>query len=190
MSFMGYELAVNPEVQEKLFEEIQESERELNGKKLSYEKLQSLKYLDQVVSEVLRKWPPAPGTDRICVKDYVLEYDDRRVVIEKGINLMIPVRAIHHDPEFFPNPEKFDPERFSNENKGSIREFTYLPFGVGPRNCIGSRFALMEVKAIFYYLLINFKINVSAKTQIPLQFAKSPVGLKTEKGIWLNLDPR
>jgi cytochrome P450 family 9 len=190
MSFMGYELAINPEVQQKLFEEIQDTERELNGKLISYEKIQNLKYLDQVVCEVLRKWPPAPATDRICVKDYVLEYDDKRIVVEKGMVLLFPIWGIQHDPKYFPNPEKFDPERFNDENKGSIEEYTYLPFGVGPRNCIGSRFALMEMKTIFYYLLLNFKINTSEKTQIPLKFAKIPVGLKTEKGIWIELEPR
>lgn len=62
--------------------------------------------------------------------------------------------------------------------------------GVGPRNCIGSRFALMEMKTVFYYLLLNFSIEVTKKTQIPLKYDKTPVGLKTEKGIWIALKPR
>jgi cytochrome P450 family 9 len=60
MGFMGYELAVNPGVQQKLFEEIQESEANMNGKTINYEQIQALKYLDQVVCETLRKWPAAP----------------------------------------------------------------------------------------------------------------------------------
>ena len=60
------------------------------------------------------------------------------IVIEEGIGIMLPIYPLHHDPEFFPDPEKFDPERFSDENKKNIRPYTYLPFGSGPRNCIGN----------------------------------------------------
>jgi cytochrome P450 family 9 len=95
MGFMGYELACNPEIQQKLYEEIAEAERAQEGKPLTYEKLQGLMYLDQVICEVLRKWPPAPGTDRICVKDYDLEFDDKKITIEKDINFMIPIWGIH-----------------------------------------------------------------------------------------------
>lgn len=190
MNFMAHELAVNPDVQQKLYDEIVETERDLNGQSVTYEKLQTMKYMDQVVCEVLRKWPPAPLTDRICVKDYELDYDGRKIVIEKGTNFFVPIWAIQNDPDYFPNPNKFEPDRFSDENKGNIQEYTYIPFGVGPRNCIGSRFALMEIKTIFYYLLRQFKINVTSKTQIPLQLKKIPVGLKTEKGVWVELQPR
>lgn len=190
MSFLAYELSVNPDIQQKLYDEIVETERDLNGQSVSYERLQAMKYLDQVVCEILRKWPPAPLTDRICVKNYELEVDGRRIVIEKGKNFFVPVWAIHNDPNYFPDPNKFDPERFSDENRSNIQEYTYIPFGVGPRNCIGSRFALMEIKTIFYYLLLKFKIGVTSKSQIPLEIKKVPVGLKTEKGVWVELQPR
>ncbi|KAJ6619975.1 putative cytochrome P450 9f2 [Pseudolycoriella hygida] len=190
MTFMAYELAINPDVQQNLYEEIVETDNLLNGLSVTYDKLQNMKYMDQVVCEVLRKWPSAPLTDRICIKDYELEYDGKKILIEKGKNFLIPIWAIHNDPNYFPDPSKFDPERFSDENKRSIREYTYLPFGTGPRNCIGSRFALMEIKTIFYYLLLQFKVSVTSKTQIPLQLKKVPVALKTEKGVWVELQPR
>lgn len=129
-------------------------------------------------------------TDRVCVKDYDVNVDGKTFTIEKDKVIMIPVFAFHRDPKYFPNPMKFDPERFSDENKHNIDPDTYLPFGIGPRNCIGSRFALMELKTIFYYLLKNFRFEVTAKTQIPLEFAKIPVGVKSEKGIWVGLKPR
>jgi cytochrome P450 family 9 len=129
-------------------------------------------------------------TDRISVKDYNFDYEGQKFIIEKGQNFMIPINGYHHDPNFFPEPDKFIPERFSEDNRGSIDPDTYLPFGIGPRNCIGSRFALMEVKTIFYYLLKNFSLEVNEKTQIPLKLNPSPVGLKTEKGIWVGLKPR
>jgi len=190
MGFMGYELAINPDVQEKLLEEIKSMEEKLAGKTVNYEQIQGMKYMDQVVCETLRKWPPAPMTDRICVKDYEVEVDDKKFVIEKGYNFIIPIMGFHRDPKYFPDPLRFDPERFNDENRGSIDPDTYLPFGLGPRNCIGSRFALMEIKTVFYYLLLNFSIEVNAKTQIPLKFALNPIGMKTEKGIWISLKPR
>lgn len=190
MAFTAYELVANPDVQEKLIEEVDATFKKLEGKDLTYEELQKMKYLDQVVSEVLRIWPAAPATDRLCVKDFTFEYDGKSVLIEKGISLMIPIIGFHKDEKYFPNPNKFDPDRFSDENKHNINLNTYLPFGIGPRNCIGSRFALLEVKTIFYYLLLNFTINACEKTQIPLKLAKQPFGIKTEKGIWVQFKPR
>lgn len=128
--------------------------------------------------------------DRSCVKDYRFQVDDLDFTIEKGRTCFIPIFAYHRDPNFFPDPMKFDPDRFSDENKHNIDPDTYLPFGIGPRNCIGSRFALMEVKTIFYYLLKNFSFEVTAKSQIPLQLATSLVSVKPEKGVWVGLKPR
>nr|ARO50431.1 cytochrome P450 [Chironomus tentans] len=190
MTFMAYELVANQDIQQKLYEEIAQVEEELEGGMLTYERIQSMKYMDQVVSEALRKWPPAPVTDRICTKDYQVSYDDKKFIIEKGISFLIPIWGIHNDPRYFPNPEKFDPERFSDENKKNIQDSTYLPFGSGNRNCIGSRFALMEMKTVFYYLLLNFKFAVTEKTKIPLAFNKIPVGIKIENGVWIGLEPR
>jgi cytochrome P450 len=87
------------------------------------------------IAESLRKYPPAGFTDRVCTKSFTLPGTD--VVIEKGITVMIPMYPLHRDPEYFPNPNKFDPERFSDENKKNIKPYTYLPFGSGPHNCIG-----------------------------------------------------
>lgn len=129
-------------------------------------------------------------TDRICVKDYILKFDDKVLHIDRDVTCFIPIWNFHRDPKYFPNPEKFDPDRFNESNRGSIDPDTYLPFGVGPRNCIGSRFALMELKTIFFYLLLNFSFEVCDKTEIPLKFAKIPIGIKPENGIWLALKPR
>lgn len=129
MTFMAYELMANPECQRKLQDEIDEVASHLSGKKVNYEQIQSMKYMDQVVCETLRMWPAAPMVDRLCVKDYVMEYDDIKFTIEKGKNFYIPIHGIHHDERYFKNPDKFDPERFSDENKGDIDPDTYLPFG-------------------------------------------------------------
>lgn len=110
--------------------------------------------------------------------------------VDKDVSLMIPVWNFHRDPKYFPNPGKFDPDRFSEENRDKIDPDTYLPFGVGPRNCIGSRFALMELKTIMYHLLLKFTFEANEKTQIPLQLAKIAFGIRPENGIWVSLKPR
>ncbi|XP_053683464.1 probable cytochrome P450 9f2 [Sabethes cyaneus] len=191
MAFLTYELTINPDIQNRLYEEIKETEQSLNGKPLCYEVLQKMTYMDMVVSEALRMWPPAVVSDRFCVKDYV--YDDgagTRFKIEKNQTIWIPTIAIHSDPKYYPNPAKFDPERFNEENRSKINAGAYLPFGVGPRNCIGSRLALMEVKLILYFLLKDFSLEPTEKTQIPLQMSKNLFALQADKGVWLEIKPR
>lgn len=190
MSFMAHELTCNQDIQEELYQEIHSMNEDLEGKPINYEQVQSLKYLDQVICETMRKWPAAPMTDRVCVKDYEAEANGKKFTMEEGSNILIPIYGLHHDPEYFPEPERFNPDRFSEENRKSVDPDTYLPFGIGPRNCVGSRFALMEMKTVIYYLLLNFRFKVTEKTQIPLKLAKNPIGLKTEKGIWIAMEPR
>uniref|UniRef100_A0A336ME61 CSON014165 protein n=1 Tax=Culicoides sonorensis TaxID=179676 RepID=A0A336ME61_CULSO len=190
MSFVAYELAVNKDVQEKLIDEIDQVSSDLSGKKLTYDTLQKMKYIDMVVTESLRKWAPAEITDRVCVKDYKMKNDQgQEFTIKKDQNVWFPISGFHYDPKYFENPEKFDPERFSDENKDKINPAAYMPFGVGPRNCIGSRFALMEIKVALYYLLLNFTLEVTEKTQIPLKLKKG-FAQQAENGIWLKLKPR
>ncbi|XP_059610426.1 probable cytochrome P450 9f2 [Phlebotomus argentipes] len=189
MCFTAYELAANPEVQQRLIEEVDATKEMLGGKPVTYDALHNMKYLDMVISESLRQWPPSPGADRKCVKHYTFKSDDIDFEMNEGEGIMIPIYGLHHDPKHFPDPFKFDPERFSDENKDKITPFTYLPFGVGPRNCIGSRFALMETKAIIYYILTKFTFEVSEKTQVPMKL-KAGVTLQPEKGFWVHLKPR
>lgn len=134
-----HELAENPNVQTRLMEEIDEVRAQLDGKPLSYDVLQKMQYLDMVVSETLRKWPPTIVTDRVCTKPYQMvdQTNGHTVKFEVGDSIWIPILGLHRDPKYFPNPLVFDPERFSAENRVNIQPLTYVPFGVGPRNCIG-----------------------------------------------------
>jgi len=88
-----------------------------------------------VFLETLRFYPPAVATDRICHIDYKIPGTD--FVLKKGEGVLIPILGLHHDPEFYPQPEKFNPERFSPKNKNKINPYAFLAFGQGPRNCIG-----------------------------------------------------
>ncbi|KXJ73267.1 hypothetical protein RP20_CCG016130 [Aedes albopictus] len=190
LTFLTYELALNPEIQQRLYDEVMETESNLDGKPLTYEVLQQMQYMDMVISESLRKWPPGIVGDRYCTKDYHYKDSAGSFVIEKGKSVWIPSIAIHNDPRYYPNPDKFDPERFSEENKSKINPAAYIPFGAGPRNCIGSRLALMEMKMIVYYLLREFSFEPTEKTQIPLRLTMSGFTLQGEKGVWLEFKPR
>ena len=88
-----------------------------------------------ISTETLRKYPPVPFLTRECMQTTKLR--DTDLVLEKGLQIMLPIRALHHDPNYYPNPDKFDPERFSEEEKSKRPHFTFLPFGEGPRLCIG-----------------------------------------------------
>ncbi|CAG9824138.1 unnamed protein product [Phaedon cochleariae] len=192
MCFLAYELVANPEIQDKLREEISKTLEMCKGK-LTYEALVNMKYMDMVFSEVLRKWPINIATDRVCTKPYTIEPvlpDEQPVHLEKGTYILFPQYGIQHDPELYPEPERFDPERFNDENKANIKPCSYLPFGLGPRNCIGSRFALLEVKILFFNVLANFDIVPVEKSTIPIVLAKSMFYLGSEGGFWFGLKRR
>ncbi|CAO1343924.1 unnamed protein product [Diamesa tonsa] len=191
MMFMGYEIAINPEVQTILLQEIDDLLESLNGKLPSYEDIQKMEYLDCVVSESLRLWSPVLFLDRICTKALTIEDSDgTKVKIEVNDGVFFPINSLHMDPNYFPNPTKFEPERFSVANRDNIKPFTYLPFGVGPRNCIGSRFALMEIKALFFSILSHFRLEVSSKTEIPLQIKADTFQFRPKNGIWVQMKSR
>ena len=95
----------------------------------------TLPYLEMVSAEALRKYPLLHFLDREAEEDFQLA--DTNVTIEKNTPIIIPLSALHMDPTYYPDPEFFNPERFSPENKRKIPSFAYIPFGEGPRNCIG-----------------------------------------------------
>lgn len=133
-----FNLAKNPDIQEELYREINEVSATLNGKQVTYEALHKMKFLDMVLSEGLRIQPPAPQIDRCCSKDYTMDLGNgKSVEIKKGEIIFLPYYLLHNDSKYFPNPEEFNPYRFSDENKDSIVTGSYLPFGLGPRACIG-----------------------------------------------------
>lgn len=188
---MAYELAVNPDIQEELVKEINEVKEQLSNKPVIYEALHKMKFLDMVVSETLRKWPPAPQAgNRITTKPYT--FTDRKghvVKLNPGDNIFFPVVALHYDEKYWPNPKKFDPYRFDDSNKKNIHPGTYLPFGIGRRACIGSRFALMESKLLIFEILRNFSIEVCEKTPSKILFeGVFPAVLKTH--VYVELKPR
>lgn len=148
-------------------------------------------HLDMVLSETLRLYPPVPFLDRRCNQKTIIENSDgTKVELQQGDGIYFPVTCIHHDEKYYLDPQRFDPERFSPENRLSIKPFSYLPFGVGQRNCIGSRFAIMEIKALFVSTLSNFTIEKSSRTEIPLQLKPDAFQNRPKNGVWLTLNKK
>ena len=163
LSTTAYQLALYPEIQEKLRKEICRYS-ELNPSASLYELSHGIEYLDCVINETMRLYPPAHQLNRECGQDYEVN----GISIPKGIEIVIPFYALHHDPDAWPEAEKFDPERFRGPAKDTRHPYQFLPFGAGPRNCIGMRFALMEIKIALVKILTKYKFVRSPETQVPL----------------------
>jgi len=184
--FMQYELAINPDIQNKLKAEIEDVLKDTNGKP-TYEAVNDMKYLDAVINETLRLYPPSTFLDRICVKDFEMPPatpDGEPFTIKPGECIWFPSYALHRDSKYFPEPEKFNPDRFLNSN---VDNSIYIPFGMGPRICIANRFALMKIKIMMFYLLSRCDLEPDVKTKVPMILDKKTVLITSDGGFWLKL---
>nr|XP_019964488.1 PREDICTED: cytochrome P450 3A27-like [Paralichthys olivaceus] len=169
LNLLAYNLALNPAAMRRLQEEIDATFP--NKGSVQCEPLMQMDYLDCVVNESLRLYPPSARIDREAKETVAV----KGITIPKGMVVMIPVYALHRDPELWPEPEEFRPDRFSKENKQNIHPYAFLPFGIGPRNCMGMRFAMLMVKLALVEVLQNYSFSVCEETEIPLQM--DPQGL-------------
>ncbi|XP_077763952.1 cytochrome P450 3A12-like isoform X4 [Canis aureus] len=183
LCLLMYELATHPDVQQKLQKEIDATFP--NKAAPTYDTLVQMEYLDMVLNESLRLYPITGRLVRVCKKDVEIS----GVFIPKGTVVMVPTFTLHQDPDIWPEPEKFQPERFSKKNKDSINPYTYLPFGTGPRNCLGMRFAIMNMKLALIKVLQNFSFKPCKETQIPLKLSSQGL-IRPEEPIVLNVEPR
>ncbi|XP_060651793.1 probable cytochrome P450 6a14 [Drosophila nasuta] len=186
MGFCLYELAMQQDVQQRLRDEIESVCEEVSNGELTYEAMNQMPYLEKVLLETLRKHSLLPHLQRIAAEDYKVPGTDK--IIEKGTTLLIPVHNIHHDPEIYPDPDRFDPSRFEPEAIKARHPYAYLPFGDGPRNCIGDRFGKMQAKIGLVSLLRHFKFGVSDRTEIPLIFSNDGFLRNSKHGIHLKVE--
>uniref|UniRef100_A0A914C730 Cytochrome P450 n=1 Tax=Acrobeloides nanus TaxID=290746 RepID=A0A914C730_9BILA len=133
---------------------------------IDYDDITKLKYINQVVQETLRMYPPAARSNRLCTKPITIN----GIHFDKDVAFSIPVYAIHHDEKYYPDPYKFDPDRFAPEEKAKRDPLTYLPFGYGPRNCIGMRFAYFEIWMTLAHLLKNYRFySIPGSPDLPIK---------------------
>ncbi len=138
-----------------------------------------MKYLDNVLSEILR-FGTVTEAYRICTKPWKIP--DTNITIPKGMRVQIPNVGIHMSNEYYEDPETFNPDRFDERSRIKLAsEGIYLPFGLGPRQCMGINVARMEMKMLYVTLLKNFKVEPSSTTKVPLKIAGDGM-LKIEGG--------
>ncbi|XP_037088112.1 thromboxane-A synthase-like [Pollicipes pollicipes] len=181
----SYLLAKNQHVQEKLYQEI--SEQLPADEEMRYDQLASLPYLDQVLCESMRLYPP--------VVTFVSRHSPEPTSLgpyrlPAGTNILAPVWSIHHDPAVWPDPEKFDPDRFSKEQREGRHPMAWLAFGAGPRNCLGMRFGMLESKMALVRLVRRYRLEMGESTPHELSFVVPTVTLCTKGEIKLNMTPR
>jgi len=183
LSTLCYNLVKNPEILEKLTEEVDDILESFDGK-VDHETIANMPFLDACIKEDLRMFPPVARNDRVCVKDW----EEEGLSISKGINIAIPIYVIHHNPEYWPEPELFKPERFFKENASNVIPYAWLPFGSGPRACIGERFAMTEIKIAMVKLLQKFQLESDEITK--LELLKGDVSMTAFDKIYINMYKR
>ncbi|XP_013112023.2 cytochrome P450 6a9 [Stomoxys calcitrans] len=185
LGFALYELAQNQEVQDKGRQEVLEKLAKHN-QEFSYECMKEMQYLQQIILETLRLYTVLPVINRLALEDYVVP-GNPRYVIKKGMPVLIPAGALHRDERYYPNPLVFNPDHFSADKVANRDSILYLPFGEGPRNCIGLRFGKMQTMVGLALLLKHFKFSTCAETQKPLTLCKKSFLISTDRGIYLKV---
>ena len=159
LTWTWFLLSQYPEVETKLHQEL---ETVLGGRNPTLDDLPHLPYTEMIVKEAMRLYPPAFALTRDTIADTVIG----GYPIKKGNAVMVNIYGVHRDARFFPNPEYFEPERFSPDNEKHIPKYAYLPFGGGPRVCIGNAFAMMEARLVLATVAQHYRLSVEPGHQV------------------------
>ncbi|XP_045782944.1 cytochrome P450 6a2-like [Maniola jurtina] len=181
LSFCLYELAKDVDLQTRLRTEIKESLERYNG--LNYEAVCGMRLAAQTYLETLRLHPPTPLTTRLCTVPCTLPGTDLKLKAREAV--IIPIHCIQKDSKYFPDPDKFDPERFRDD----LNPKGFIAFGDGPRSCPGARYAQLMVVAGLATILDNFVVEPCARTTPSIQYDPRSVMLKNKGSIWLRFRP-
>jgi cytochrome P450 len=180
LAWTWYLLTQNPEVEQRVFEELDEV---LGDRAPTLEDLGEMRYLNRVLDEVLRLYPPTWMLARRALREDVIS----GYRIPAGSLVYFSPYMVHRHPAHWPEPERFDPERFLPEHNESRTRFAYFPFGGGPRQCIGSSFAMMELQLILAVGLRRFRPRLAPGHQVS---PKLMITLRPREGVKLVLEPR
>ncbi|MEO8607033.1 MAG: cytochrome P450 [Chloroflexota bacterium] len=175
-----YLLSQNPDADAKLYEELHSV---LGGRTPTMAVLPKLVYTDMVVKETMRMYPPAFAITR----EVAAAFELNGYAIPKGSILLMSQYVMHHDPRYFPEPDRFQPERFAPEYEDHLPKYAYFPFGGGPRICIGNQFAQMEAVLVLATIMESFHMSLMpGQTIVP-----SPlITLRPKYGLQMTLTAR
>ncbi|XP_026740676.1 cytochrome P450 6B5-like [Trichoplusia ni] len=186
LSFTLFELAKNPEKQAKVIEEVDAYLRR-HDNKLEYECVAEVPYLEACVDEAMRLYPVLGVVSREAQENYMFPSG---LTIEKGMRVHIPLYRLHTNPDFFPDPLEYRPERFYGEEKRNIKPYTYMPFGEGPRTCLGMRFARMQMAAGLITIFKKYRVELAPGMKTHLDFNPTSLITASTKDIRLKFIER
>lgn len=181
ISFCLYEISRHPEVQKRLVQEIHEVLGDDTQRPVTLRDLGELKYMENAIKESLRLHPPVPMIGRWFAED--VEIRGKR--IPAGTNFTVGIYVLLRDPEYFDSPDEFRPERFEADVP-QTHPYAYIPFSAGPRNCIGQKFAMLEMKSTISKLLRHFELLPLG----PDPRLSMNIVLRSANGVHLGLKPR
>ncbi|XP_054157182.1 cytochrome P450 3A11-like [Oppia nitens] len=167
-----HSLAINQDCQQKLYDEVKKFDGQYD-----YEIIAQMPYLEACVAETLRVYTTLSASSRIASQDYTI--GDTGITLPKGSMVNFDIQSVHYNPDYYPEPDRWNPERFMPYNRDKLVPYTYMPFGLGPRNCVGMRFALMEIKTAVAYLVNKYRFVRTDKTDESLIAKKFEIVLTT-----------
>ena len=181
LTWTWYALSQNPDVEARLHEELDEV---LRGRVPTLADLPNLPYTLMVIKEAMRLYPPAwILSARTAMEDVTIG----QYTVPKGTSVTVAPYALHRLPRYFPDPERFDPERFSPEREKLIPKYAYLPFGAGPRVCIGNSFALMEAQLILATIAQQYRLHLVPNQEVKMAMQ---ITLSPQNGLKMRLESR
>ena len=176
-----YLLSEHPEVEARLHAEIDEVLSE--GHSATFDDLPRLKYTEKVLAESMRLYPPTWRLVRRAIRDFPVGNQ----TIPAGALVVVCQYAMHRNPRYYPEPERFDPERFTSEAKASRPKFSYFPFGGGPRHCMGEPFAMMEGVILLASLARQWRLRLVPGHKVELRAEHL---LRASNGMLMRLEKR
>ncbi|XP_014605375.1 PREDICTED: probable cytochrome P450 6a13 [Polistes canadensis] len=187
LSFICFELSIHYEVQEKVRKEIRDVLAK-HGGELTYDSLKEMTYMDQVINESQRLNTLLDMMGKICTNNIQLKGNDGLTCqVEPGTKILIPIHCLQRDPKYWINPEGFDPDRWNNEKKADVNKYCFLPFGEGPRICVGLRMGLLQIKAALVTLLSKYRIERNPRTSYPVKIGLWGILSTPVEGLWVYL---
>ncbi|KAA0202930.1 Cytochrome P450 CYP4V32 [Hyalella azteca] len=183
ISFTLFLLGRHPHIQTRVVQEL----REVLGEgdvTITSAALRDMKFLEACIKEALRLFPPIPCVGRVLHQPAVID----GYQLPEGTDMIVMIYCLHRDPEQFPSPEEFNPDRFLGAAAAKRHPFSYIPFSAGPRNCIGQKFAMMELKVVLARLLLTFE--VTCEQSVDQLGLRKEMTLRPEHGVMITLQRR
>ncbi|RVE75521.1 hypothetical protein OJAV_G00017720 [Oryzias javanicus] len=190
ISWTLYNLAQHSHHQEKCRQEVMDLMQGRAGRDIAWEDLSDLPFTSMCISESLRLHPPVQAVTRKYTQDMPLPGN---LTVPQGAICLVSIYGTQHNPAVWTNPHEFDPHRFDPEHKKSVSSHAFIPFSSGPRNCIGQKFAMAELRVVVALTLLRFRLRPGVNPEVggsPVPVRRLPqLVLRAEGGLWLQLEP-